>query len=97
VPHLILQPLVENALQHGLLPLSGGGSLLIEARREGDELCMTVEDNGRGLPDRDMREGIGLGNTRARLDALAGRLSLLARPGGGTRVEVRIPYEASVA
>jgi two-component system LytT family sensor kinase len=97
VPHLILQPLVENALQHGLLPLSGGGSLWIEARREGGELCMTVEDNGRGLPDRDMREGIGLGNTRARLDALAGRLSLLARPGGGTRVEVRIPYEASVA
>lgn len=97
VPHLILQPLVENALQHGLLPLSGGGSLRIEARREGGELCMTVEDNGRGLPDRDMREGIGLGNTRARLDALAGRLSLLARPGGGTRVEVRIPYEASVA
>jgi signal transduction histidine kinase len=97
VPHLILQPLVENALQHGLLPLSGGGSVRIEARREGAELCMTVEDNGRGLPERDMREGIGLGNTRARLGALAGRLSLLARPGGGTRVEVRIPYEASVA
>ena len=97
VPHLILQPLVENALQHGLLPLSEGGSLRIEARREGSELCMTVEDNGRGLPEQEMREGIGLGNTRARLDALAGGLSLLARPGGGTRVEVRIPYAASVA
>jgi sensor histidine kinase YesM len=97
VPHLILQPLVENALQHGLLPRAAGGSLRIEARRDGEQLWMVVEDDGQGLPAQTWREGIGLGNTRARLDACAGRLSMAPRPGGGTRVEVRLPYEASAA
>jgi two-component system LytT family sensor kinase len=94
VPHLILQPLVENALQHGLLPLTVGGELRIGARREGDTLLVLVEDNGKGLPTAALREGIGLGNTRARLQALgAGSLDIQERAGGGTQVRLSLPFE----
>ena len=96
VPHLILQPLVENALQHGLLPLARGGELHIDARREGDTLLVLVEDDGKGLPAAALREGIGLGNTRARLQALgAGSLDIRARPGGGTEVRLSLPFEVA--
>jgi two-component system LytT family sensor kinase len=98
VPHLILQPLVENALQHGLLPLHGGGTLRIVIERAGSELLLGIEDDGQGLPATPLREGVGLSNTRARLAALgAGSLALVPRGGGGTRVELRLTYEAVCA
>jgi two-component system, LytTR family, sensor kinase len=94
VPHLILQPLVENALQHGLLPGHDGGTLLISIERQGRNLRMRVEDDGQGLPAAGLSEGIGLGNTRARLLALgSGSLKLQRRNGGGTCAEVLLPYE----
>ncbi|WP_266156894.1 sensor histidine kinase [Dyella silvatica] len=93
VPHLILQPLVENALHHGLLPMPGYGVLRIAIRRDHNDLLVLVEDDGQGLPAGDLVEGIGLGNTRARLSALgAGQLALQPRPEGGTRVELRMPF-----
>jgi LytS/YehU family sensor histidine kinase len=95
VPNLILQPLVENALRHGLLAKAGGGTVRISARRHGDDLRLRVDDDGLGLPRGGPLEGIGLGNTRARLCMLFGtsaRLDLMHRPEGGTRVEVRFPF-----
>jgi sensor histidine kinase YesM len=99
VPNLILQPLVENALRHGLLAKPSGGALHISARREGDSLLLRVDDDGLGLHDH-ASEGIGLGNTRARLRVRFGEAATLAltrRPEGGTRAEVRIPFEEFVS
>jgi two-component system LytT family sensor kinase len=98
VPPLILQPLVENSLQHGLLPVSGGGTLRILIKRIGTELQLIVEDDGQGLPLVALREGVGLSNTRARLAALGpGSLLLRPRNGGGTCAEVRLPYEVAIS
>lgn len=96
VPHLILQPLVENALQHGLLPVRGGGTLHIRIERTGTDLRLLIEDDGQGLPSVALREGVGLSNTRARLAALGpGSLVLRPRNGGGTCAEVHLPYEVA--
>jgi len=100
VPHLILQPLVENALRHGLLAKAEFGRLRIAAQRVGGELHLSVDDDGLGLPPGGATEGIGLGNTRARLRVLFGdnaRLELRPRPEGGTCAEVRLPFVAGAA
>ncbi len=97
VPHLILQPLVENAIRHGIAPRVEGGNLSIEARVEGERLLLSVADDGVGLGNaRTAGEGVGLGNTRSRLERLYGAaasLELKERPGGGVRVEVTLPLE----
>jgi two-component system LytT family sensor kinase len=96
VPGFILQPLVENALRHGLADRSEEGVVEIGARRQGEELVLWVRDNGVGLPPGGTRgEGLGLANTRERLSTLYGeraRLDLEAAPGGGTTATVRLPY-----
>jgi histidine kinase/histidine kinase/DNA gyrase B/HSP90-like ATPase len=94
VPSLILQPLVENALQHGVAATTGAGTLLIAARRDARFLQLEIGDNGPGLAQTsvDRRQGIGLANTRARLQRLYGDrqcFELLA--GEGLTVRVRIP------
>lgn len=100
VPCMILQPLVENALHHGLLAKVSRGSLRILARREGQQLRLAVEDDGLGLPSNGIVEGVGLGNTRARLEKLFGAAASLRMQrveGGGTRVELRVPFQAAAA
>lgn len=95
VPHLVLQPLVENALQHGLAPRPEPGRLTVSGCRHGEELLLVVEDDGLGLPAGGPREGFGLANTRARLRVRFGDaagLAVEARPGGGTRASLRLPY-----
>ena len=73
VPPLVLQPLVENALTHGLAPRRGPGHLEVSCQRRADWLVLSVEDDGAGLPPAgDVREGTGIGNTRARLAAMFG-------------------------
>jgi two-component system, LytTR family, sensor kinase len=62
VPELILQPLVENALRHGIGKRTESGLLTISARRDGDDLVLVVEDDGAGLPAAGVREGVGLSN-----------------------------------
>lgn len=95
VPSLIIQPLVENAIRHGLEPQARPGRITVESRREGDGLILLVRDNGGGLPPGGFkREGIGLTNTRERLRELYGdrhRFELANHPAGGLEVRMLIP------
>lgn len=95
VPGMILQPLVENALRHGLLAKTTPGNLLIRVHRDGGNLHLSVEDDGLGLPDGGAVEGVGLGTTRERLRMLFEDLASLhmqPRTEGGTQVELRMPF-----
>ncbi len=94
VPSLILQPLVENALKHGLGPKPGPGRLSVSVAVEGGLLRLRVEDDGVGPGQRRDSQGVGLTNVRERLTTLyQDRASVLmeAREGGGCQVTVRIP------
>ena len=95
VPTLMLQPLVENAVRHGLEPLMRPGTLAIEARTDGDTMWLRVRDDGIGFSKTWRRpEGVGLSNTRSRLDRLYGEraaLTIRENPGGGAVVDVYIP------
>ncbi len=100
VPNMILQPLVENALRHGLLDKTERGTLQIATRRDGDALVLRVDDDGIGLPPDGAKEGIGIGSTRARLDMLFGSaatVDMQRREEGGTRVELRFPFRECAA
>ena len=94
VPNFLLQPLVENAIRHGLQPQSSDGLLKITARRDGEHLRIEVADNGVGLREGNpARQGIGLANTRARLKELYGdRAGLELASDGGVQVIVRLPF-----
>jgi signal transduction histidine kinase len=98
VPSLLLQPLVENAIRHGIAFRSGPGRVEITAVRESDTLVLSVRDDGRGFRGESggrRGQGVGLANTRARLLQLygtQGSLQIARRPGGGTEVAVRIPW-----
>jgi signal transduction histidine kinase len=101
VPNLVLQPLVENAIRHGIAPRMGGGRLQIVARRTGDRLWMMVRDNGAGL-SKDKLEafnhGVGLSNTRSRLEHLypnAHRFEFHEPSDGGLAVTLEIPASDS--
>jgi two-component sensor histidine kinase len=104
VPALILQPLVENAIRHGIEPQRGPGLISIEAKQEDQQLHLIVRDNGRGLPDADLnssvRRGIGLTNTRARLQGLYGQdqsFSLGKGEPQGCRVDIHLPLHLEPA
>jgi sensor histidine kinase YesM len=95
VPWLLLQPIVENAILHGVAPKSGPGRVDILGRVEGGFLHLEVRDDGPGLPDnRRVVEGTGLANTRERLSKLygdAGRVTLRSQPEGGISVRITVP------
>jgi two-component system, LytTR family, sensor kinase len=109
VPNLVLQPIVENAMKHGVAPAAGSveregeaaeereGKIDIGARRVGDDLVITVADNGPGPGNGG--EGVGLTNTNARLRELYGaRYRVTLKPGTqrGTEAEIMIPYHTTV-
>lgn len=101
VPTLILQPLAENAIRHGIEPGCAAGLIKIHAHRSGDRLRISITDNGGGLKPNAARqsEGIGLANTRARLTQLYGesaRLVLNSGSAGGCSVELELPCRPSV-
>jgi signal transduction histidine kinase len=99
VPNLVLQPLVENALRHGIAPKIEGGRVDVSASHVDGGLTLTVRDNGVGLsPARlnALHSGVGLSNTRSRLDNLYGdrhRFEFRSPPGGGLVVTIVIPFE----
>lgn len=104
VPVLTLQPLVENAVVHGLAPREGGGKILVSCRVRGPHLTVLVVDNGMGVPPERKEElfrpgagtgmGLGLANINERLVGLYGEaygLKLRSGPGRGTAVRMRVP------
>ncbi len=95
VPSLVLQPIVENALEHGASRAAGDGRVEISARRSGGNLLLTVRDNGPGVDARSA-SGVGLANTRARLRELYGEaaaLTLSSAEGGGAVATITIPID----
>src|SRR5436305_5232667 len=97
VPYLILQPIVEDAIRHGIAARPGPGRIHIHAARANGSLHLAIADTGPGLPAvQDEVKGIGLANTRARLAKLYGDrhcLELTNRPDGGLQVSITIPYK----
>jgi hypothetical protein len=94
VPQLLLQPLVENAIEHGIARRAGAGRIGIQVSREGERLRVAVSDDGPGLA-RPAPDGVGLGSTRLRLGELYGdRGSLALTPGvaGGLVATVTLPF-----
>jgi LytS/YehU family sensor histidine kinase len=97
VPTLILQPLVENAVRHGVARLSGPGRVGVRAARQDGKLILQVADTGAGFQagNGGTRLGVGLSNTRARLEQLYGAdaaMMLDNGPAGGALVTVTLPY-----
>ncbi len=93
MPSLLLQPLLENAIRHGLAPVREGGCVSVQAHREGERLHLRIEDDGVGLRA-DLRTGVGLRNVQERLRTLyaqAAEFLIGERPGGGTLIKIVIP------
>lgn len=104
VPPLILQPIVENALKHGIARRTGPAFLEITARHVGSQLELTVKDSGEGVASRHgrpPRDGVGLSNTKARLEQLYGAgaysVELSNEPSGGARARVVLPWHLTAA
>ncbi len=102
VPCMLLQPLIENSIKHGLEPRLQGGTIILRSRIEGSAMVVEVEDDGVGMPEGRARDvgfvsrgaGIGMRNVRERLEVLYGnnaRFEVFSRPGRGTRVTLEIP------
>jgi LytS/YehU family sensor histidine kinase len=99
VPGLLLQPLVENAIKHGIGTRAGAGRIVVSAARDGDRLILEIKDDGRGLREGSLVQGVGLGNCRARLAALFGsdevNLTIANRAEGGVVVRISTPFQVT--
>ena len=99
VPHLILQPVVENAIQHAIAPRSARGHINIEAKRLNSLLRVAISDNGPGISSNanlPWKQGVGLTNVRTRLQQIYGpdfRFELMNTNGGGLTAVMEIPFE----
>jgi two-component system, LytTR family, sensor kinase len=102
VPSILLQPLIENSIKHGLEPRIQGGTITIRSRMQGESVVIEIEDDGVGIahkpPPGLERQGAGIGmqNVRERLEVLYGnraRFTVVSRPGRGTLVSIEIPSD----
>ena len=94
MPPLLVQPLVENAVRHGIEPSAAGGRVVVRAEATGETVRIRVTDNGVGSHAESAGRAGGMAHVRERLHAMfgeRGRLVLTAMPGGGNRVDLRIP------
>ena len=102
VPALLLQPLVENAIRHGIEPSANAGWVCLRASRVGEQLALSIEDDGAGLPvptESGLKPGVGVSSVRERLETLypgEHEFRLQPRPQGGVAVEIRIPFQQSL-
>ena len=96
IPYLILQPLVENAIRHGIAARSSPGCVIVRAAREGDTLVLEVKDDGPGIQvAAASKNGIGISSTRARLEKLYGKahvFELRSAEAGGLAVKLAFPF-----
>jgi two-component sensor histidine kinase len=95
VPHLLLQPLVENSIRHGSDPRSNAVAVTVTAERQGSSTRVRIRDSGRGMPEGKVRRGTGISNTAARLEQLYGSRHSLEFENcvdGGLAVTVAVPY-----
>jgi len=103
VPSMLLQPLVENSIRHGLASKVDGGTIKVRSRRLGTQLQILVEDDGVGIPESRLARmfeqgGIGVTNVNERLKVLYGdsyRMWIDSRPGEGTSTGIEIPEQVS--
>jgi LytS/YehU family sensor histidine kinase len=103
VPSMLLQPLVENAIRHGIEGRMSGGTILVSASRAEDQLQIRIVDDGVGLPRNwqlENSDGVGVRVTRERLEALYPELhgqsfTIRPRQPGGTEVMIHIPFPGS--
>ena len=100
VPSILLQPLIENSIKHGLEPRLNGGTVTLRSRLEGDRVLIEVADDGVGMGNRPTTSlkrrgaGIGMKNVQERLEVLYGaqaRFEVVSNPGRGTLVSIEIP------
>jgi two-component system LytT family sensor kinase len=98
VPSMLLQPMIENAIKHGLAPKLEGGQIHLRTRRNDGRLLIEVEDNGLGIPEERLgtvyAEGIGISNVHERLRLLYGdqfRMDIRSQAGSGTQIHIEIP------
>lgn len=100
VPSLVLQPLVENAIRHGMADRNDVGRVEVRANREDGMLRIEIQDDGPGIPETgpELNAGIGLANTRERLGRLYGpgrRIEIAGAPGRGLRVALTLPFRTA--
>ncbi len=102
VPSMLLQPLVENSIKHGLASKVDGGEIRVRSRRNGNRLQVLVEDDGVGIPEAKLahlfEQGIGVNNVNERLKVLYGdgyKMWIDSRPGEGTSTGIEIPEQVS--
>ena len=100
VPSILLQPLIENSIKHGLEPRLKGGTVTLRSRLQGDRVLIEVADDGVGMGNRPVSAlprtgaGIGMKNVQERLEVLYGnqaRFEVVSNPGRGTLVSIEIP------
>jgi two-component system, LytTR family, sensor kinase len=98
LPSMLLQPLIENCIKHGLSSKIEGGSITLRARRVEQRLHLLIEDDGVGIAEAEMAtlldRGIGVSNVNERLKVLFGtdyRMWIDSKPGQGTRIEIEVP------
>ena len=100
VPSILLQPLIENSIKHGLEPRLKGGTVTLRSRLDGNRVLIEVADDGVGMTNRPVSTlrragaGIGMKNVQERLDVLYGdqaKFTVVSNPGRGTLVSIEIP------